>query len=348
MDEREARFFGTGRRTAGGLGAALALALALAFWVGPQLAGPGPARAGERLIRIGVAKIVSHAALDAEERGFAAALASSGFREGVNVSFDHQNAEGDLARAEAIARKFRDEKADLIHSIATPTTQAVVRLIRDIPVVFSAITDPVGAGIVPADSEPGKKTGTNVTGVSDLWPVSLQMETYARFAPEAKAWGTIYNPAEDNSVMHIRAMRQAAASLGLTLAEATVSASSEVERAAESLAGRVQAMTITSDNTAVANLEAIVRVCDARKIPLFAGDIDSVPRGAVAAYGLDYYLVGYSAGKKAALVLKGVSPGDIPWGPMEKFSLVINLKAAQAQGLEISPTLLKRADRVIR
>ncbi len=346
MNNRETRFFGAG--LAWGLGLLALAFLALALWVGSGPGSPRPIRAGEGLIRIGVSKIVSHAALDAEERGFEAALASSGFQEEVNVSFDHQNAGGDLARAEAIARRFRDSRVDLIHSIATPTTQAVVRLIHDIPVVFSAITDPVGAGIVPADSEPGKKTGTNVTGVSDLWPVSLQLETYARFAPGAKAWGTIYNPAEANSVMHIRAMRQAAAALGLTLVEATVSASDEVERAAESLADRVQAITITSDNTAVANLEAIVRVCNARKIPLFAGDIDSVPRGAVAAYGLDYYLVGYSAGKKAALVLKGVSPGDIPWGPMEKFSLVINLKAAQAQGLEISPTLLKRADRVIR
>jgi putative ABC transport system substrate-binding protein len=143
-------------------------------------------------------------------------------------------------------------------------------------------------------------------------------------------------------------MREAAQRLGLTLIEATVASSTEVGVAAAQLADKVQAFTITSDNTTVAALEAIARVCDQRKIPLFAGDIDSVARGAVLAYGLDYFLVGYSAGRKAALVLKGISPGDVPWGPVEKFSLVINLRAARAQGVTLAPDLLAKADKVIQ
>ena len=303
--------------------------------------------ADQKLLRIGVTKIVSHAALDADEKGFEAALASAGFKEGVNVRYDRQNAQGDTAKAAAIAQKFEADKVDLVHSIATPTSQAAVRAIRTIPVVFSSISDPVGAAVVPQDSAPGKKTGTNVTGVSDLWPVLLQMETYAKFVPKAKKWGTIYNPAEVNSVTHIKAMRAAAKSLGLELIEVQVSHSDAVEQAANSLVGKVQAITITSDNTTVSKFDILAQVCDKNKIPLFAGDVDSVPRGAVAAYGLDYYLVGYSAGKKAALVLKGVKPGDIPWGPVEKFSLVINQKAARAQGVTVSPELLKKADKVL-
>lgn len=303
--------------------------------------------AGPTMVRIGVTKIVSHAALDADEKGFEAALASAGFKEGVNAIYDRQNAQGDMAKAMAIARKFKGDKVDLVHSIATPTSQAVVKVIDKIPVVFSSITDPVNAGVVPKDSAPGKKTGTNVTGVSDLWPVLLQMETYAKFVPKAMKWGTIYNPAEANSVTHIKLMREAAKTLGLELVEVHVAKSAEVEQAANSLVGKVQAITITSDNTTVTNLDAIARVCDKNKIALFAGDVDSVPRGAVAAYGMDYFLVGYSAGKKAALVLKGVKPGDIPWGPVEKFSLVINLKAARAQGVNVPPDLLKRADKVL-
>ena len=174
------------------------------------------------------------------------------------------------------------------------------------------------------------------------------METYAKFVPKAKKWGTIYNPAEANSVMHIKAMRDVTKKLGLELVEVTISNSREVSRAAASLVGKVQAITITSDNTTVTDLEAIVAVCNKHKIALFAGDVDSVSRGAVAAYGLDYFLVGYSAGKKAALVLKGVKPGDIPWGPVEKFSLVINEKAAKAQGVTITPAMLKKADKVLR
>lgn len=297
---------------------------------------------------IGVTKIVAHAALDADEKGFEAGLASAGFKEGVNITYDRQNAMGDMPKAQAIAQRFVDQKVDLIHTIATPTTQAVVKVAKTIPVVFSSITDPVSAGIVPKDSAPGNKTGTNLTGVSDQWPVALQMQTYAKMLPTAKRWGTIYNPAEANSVTHVDAMREATKKLGLTLVEVKIASGKEVAHAAASLIGKVDAITITSDNTAVAEFESIVKVCNEKKIPLFAGDVDSVARGAVVAYGLDYYLVGYSAGKKASLILKGTKPGDIPWGPVEKFSLVINQKAASAQGMVITPEFLKKADKVIK
>ncbi len=298
-------------------------------------------------VRIGVLKIVSHAALDADAKGFEAGLASAGFKEGVNVSYLRRDALGNMATAEAMAKELVAANVDLIHAIATPTAQAVMRTGARLPLVFSSVTDPVRAGVVPPDSAPGQKTGTHVTGVSDLWPVKLQMETYASAVPRAKVWGTIYNPLEVNSLTHIQAIRDACKQLGLTLVEVKVGRSDEVGAAAASLVGKVQAITITSDNTTVASLEAIALVCDQHKIALFAGDTDSVARGAVMALGLDYYLVGYSAGKKAALVLKGIQPGELPWGPVEKFSLVINQKAAKAQGLVLSAELLARADKVI-
>lgn len=297
---------------------------------------------------IGVIKIASHAALDADEKGFEAAMAGAGFKEGVNVTYDRQNAQGDPAKAAAIAQKFVDQKVDLVHSIATPTTQAVVKLTKNIPVVFSSITDPANAGIVAKNSAPGSKTGTNVTGVSDMWPVYLQMELYTKIVPKVKKWGTIYNPAESNSVIHIKAMREAAKKLGIELVEATVANKNEVAQTASTLAGKVKAIAITSDNTVYSDLEAVVKVCNEKKIPLFVGDEGGVSRGAIAAYGLDYYLVGYTAGKKAALILKGMKPGDIPWGPVEKFSLIINEKAAKAQGVTIAPDLLKKAGKVIK
>jgi putative ABC transport system substrate-binding protein len=302
----------------------------------------------KKMIRIGVTQIVSHVALNADQKGFENALSSSGFKEGVNVIYNRQNAQGDMNKANAIAQKFMDEKVDLIHAISTPTTQAVVKINRDIPVVFSSITDPISAGIVPKDSAPGKKSGTNVTGVSDRWPVVRQMEMYAKFVPKAKKWGTIYNAQEANSVVHIKEMREATKKMGLELVEVTITNRSEVARAVNSLVGKVQAIVISSDNTAISDFETIVKVCNKNKIALFAGDVDSVPKGAIAAYGLDYFLVGYSAGKKAVQVLKGMKPGEIPWGPMEKFSLVINAKAAKIQGVTIAPDILKKADKVLK
>jgi putative ABC transport system substrate-binding protein len=303
----------------------------------------------KKMIRIGVTQIVSHPALDGDAKGFEKALADAGFKEGVIVTYDRQNAQGDMANAQTIAQKFLDAKVDMIHSIATPTSQAVVKTIKNIPVVFSSVTDPVDAGLVPKTSPSGTKSGTNVTGVSDRWPVSLQFEMYTKFVPKAKKWGTIYNAGDANSMVHIKEMREAAKKLGVELMEASISTSAETMQAAQSLAGKgVQAINITSDNTAVSAFEAIVKICNEKKIPLFAGDVDSVPRGAIAAYGLDYFLIGESAGKKAVQVLKGKKPGDIPWGPAEKFSLVISQKAAKTQGVTVPPDLLKKADKVIK
>ena len=329
------------RRLTASVCAAAALALLAALTPSSAVASGG------KVWRIGMTKIVAHAALDADERGFVDALAAAGFREGVNVVYDRRNAEGDPAKAAAIAEAFGGGGVDLIHAIATPTAQAAVKAARGTPVVFSAVTDPVAAGIVPKGSAPGHKTGNNVTGVSDKWPVRLQMETYARVVPKARAWGTIYNPAEANSVSHVAEMREAARALGLQLIEVHATRAADVAGAAKSLVGRVQAIAITADNTSVAHFEDIARVCNEHRIALFAGDVDSVPKGAIAAYGMDYYLIGYAAGKKAALILKGVKPGDVPWGLMEKFSLVINRRAAELQGVTLGPELLAKADKVV-
>jgi putative ABC transport system substrate-binding protein len=303
----------------------------------------------KRIFKIGITQIVSHPALDADEKGFEKALADAGFNEGVSVTYDRQNAQGDMANAQTIAQKFLDTKVDLVHSIATPTSQAAVKTIKTIPIIFSSVTDPVDAGLIPRTSPSGTKSGTNVTGVSDHWPIYLQFEIYTKFVPKAKKWGTIYNAGEANSLVLIKEMKEAAEKLGVELIEATISTSAEAMQAAQSLAGKgVQAINITSDNTAVSAFEAMVKVCNEKKIPLFAGDVGSVPRGAVAAYGLDYFLIGESAGKKASQILRGKKPADIPWGPAEKISLVINEKAAKAQGVVLFPELLKKADKVIK
>lgn len=301
----------------------------------------------KKVRRICVTTIVSHPALDADERGFEAGLASAGFKEGVNVVYERYNAEGDSKAADVISQKLAKSNCDLIHTIATPTTQSVIKYVDKTPIVFSSVTDPEAAGIVPKGSAPGTKTGNHITGVSDKWPVYLQMRTYAKFVPQAKAWGTIYNPNEDNSISHVREMQKAVKDLGIKLIEEHATNVEEVEASARSLVGRVQAIVITADNTSVAHIDTIAKICDQNRIALFAGDVDSVSKGAIAAYGNDYYLIGYSAGKKAALILKGIKPGDIPWGLVEKFSFIINRRAASLQGVDIAPDLLRRADKLL-
>jgi putative ABC transport system substrate-binding protein len=295
-----------------------------------------------QMIRIGEYQIVSHPALDNDSKGFAAALKEEGFIAGKNVTFDRQNAQGDQANCSIIARKFEDDKVNLIHAISTPCAQASVKISKDIPIVFSSVTDPVATGIVPKMGQ----TGTNVTGVSDRWPIKLQCEMYQKLIPKAKRWGTIYNPGDVNVTFHIKEMKEAVEKLGGKLIEAHVSTSAEVMQAAQSLVGRVDAIHITSDNTSVSAFESIVKVCNENKIPLFVGDRDSVPRGAIAAYGLDYFKVGYTAGKKAALILKGENPGKVPAGLAAGYSLWINEKHAKLQGLKLPAKLPEKPDRL--
>lgn len=295
--------------------------------------------ASAKMIRIGEHQIVAHPALDNDSRGFKAALEEEGFIEGKNITIDRQNAHGDQPNCFIIARKFVDDKVDLIHAISTPNAQASVKLTKTIPIVFSSVTDPVATGIVPGMGA----SGTNVTGVSDRWPISLQCRMYQDLVPSAKRWGTIYNPGDVNVAVHIKEMKETVEAMGGTLVEAHVSGSAEVMQAAQSLIGRVDAIHITSDNTCVSAFEAIAKVCNDNNIPLFAGDRDSVPRGASAAYGPDYFMIGYSAGKQAARILRGEDPGGIPAGLASDYSLWVSLKHAGAQGLTLPETLVRKA-----
>jgi len=299
----------------------------------------GMPEAFAKMIRIGEHQIVSHPALDNDSKGFKVALEEEGFIEGKNITIDRQNAQGEQPNCAIIAQKFEDDKVDLIHAISTPNAQASAKISKTIPIVFSSVTDPVKTGIVPKMG----KTGIHVTGVSDRWPISLQCRMYQNLAPQAKRWGTIYNPGDVNVTFHIQEMKEAVTQMGGQLVEAHISGSAEVMQAAQSLVGRVDAIHITSDNTAVSAFESIVKVCNENRIPLFVGDRDSVPRGAIASYGLDYFMVGYTAGKKAARILKGEKPGEIPAGLAEGYSLWVSFLHAKNQGLNLPATLIEKA-----
>jgi putative ABC transport system substrate-binding protein len=299
------------------------------------------------IFKIGVTQTVSYPDFDADAKGFEKALAEAGFKEGIHVIYDRQNAQGNLNHAQAIAQKFLNTKVDLIHCIATPSSQAVMKTVKSIPVVFSSVTDPIDAGLIPPPNPLGIRTGMNITGVSDRWPVSLQFEMVTRFFPRAKKWGTIYNPVDPKSILYIREMRETAKKLGVELIEGTISSEGETLQAVQFLSEKVLAIHITFDFMAISSFDTIVKVCNEKKIPLFGGDLKCVSRGAMAAYGLDYFQIGHSAGRKAVQILKGEKPGDIPWELGDKLLLMVNEKAAKAQGAIISLELLRRADKVV-
>lgn len=301
---------------------------------------------GTSMTKIGITQIVTHPALDANRQGFIDQLAAEGFIEGENVEYDFRNPEGDMTVAASIAQSFVSEKVDLILSIATPTSQACVQAAEGskIPIVFGSVTDPVAAGLVASWDEPG---GT-VTGISDWADVATQVKLIKDILPNVQKLGTVYNAGEVNSKVQIDELKKAAPSLGITqIVEATAATTADVLAAAQSLVGRVDAIWVPTDNTAVAAFEAIVKVCEDNQIPLFAADTATVERGAIGTPGIDYYQLGIECGQVAARILRGEKPSDIPVKKVDMTDLYLNPTAAARYGVTIPQAVLDKATKIV-
>ncbi|MED3574175.1 ABC transporter substrate binding protein [Cytobacillus praedii] len=308
--------------------------------------GPGSKEAGgskeeKETVKIGITQLVEHPSLDAAREGFIAALKDAGYEEGKNLKLDYQNAQGDMNNNMTIAQNLVADDNDLILAIATASAQAVVQSTKEIPTLFTAITDPVGAELV----ESFEKPGGNVTGTSDTHPDAIKntMNAIKRFFPDAKKVGMIYNSGEPNSVVNVENAKKALKELGLEAVETTISASSEVKQAAESLVGRADVFYIPKDNTVVSALESVITVANEKDIPTFVGESDSVKRGTFASYGFEYHDLGYTTGKMAVEILKGKKPSEIPVGFPESLELVINKAAAEQEGITLTEEMLKDA-----
>jgi len=296
---------------------------------------------------IGVTQIVEHPALDAIVDGFQEALEEAGFKEGVDVVYDLQNAQGDFNNAISIAQKFKDDKVDMILAIATQTAQAALQVNQEIPIIIGAVTDPIAANLAAS----WESSGNNVTGMSDAAPNKQQIELIPRFLPKAKNVGTIYNAGEANSVVQVEVAKEACKELGLNLIEVTVSNSSEVLMAAQSLEGRVDAIYIVTDNTVVSALESVINVCNKEKIALIVADPSLVDKGALASYGIDYFSLGKKSGEIALKVIDGVKPSDIPMQMISDpndLQFVINLDTAKTIGITVSEEIIEEADKIIK
>ncbi len=300
-----------------------------------------PARADE--VTVAVTAIVEHPALDAVRDGVKEALAAAGYKEGENLKFLYESAQGNPATAAQIARQFAGEGPNVIVPISTPSAQAVVSSTRDIPVVFTAVSDPLGAQLVKDMDKPGG----NVTGLSDLSPVAEHVALIKEILPNVKSIGYLYNSGEANSVSLLAVLKTEAEKAGLTVVESAATKSAEVQGAARALVGRADVIYIPTDNTIISALEGAVAVAEEAKLPLFTADTDSVSRGAVAALGFNYHDVGKQTGDLVVRVLKGENPGDIAVKVAAGTDLVINKAAASKMGVTFPESVLGRATRVI-
>ncbi|WP_018632707.1 ABC transporter substrate-binding protein [Neomegalonema perideroedes] len=297
----------------------------------------GAAMAQERPL-VAVSQIVEHPALDAARRGLIDGLDAAGYRAGDTIRFSYQTAQGNPAVAAQIARQFVGENPAVLVGIATPTAQALAAATQDIPIVFTAVTDPVDAKLIASFAKPGG----NVTGLSDMSPVTDHVKLIREILPEAKTIGVVYNPGEANAVSLLAALKAAAPGEGFTVIEASAARTSEVQSAAQGLGPRVDVIYAPTDNTVASAIAALVNGAKASDTPVIGGETSFVEAGAVAALGFDYYQVGVQTADYVVEILKGRKPADLPARVAVGTDLKVNLEAAKALGITFSEELLAR------
>jgi putative ABC transport system substrate-binding protein len=303
-------------------------------------AASGPAVAQQS---VAMTAIVEHPALDAVRDGIKKGLADLGYAEGTDVVFSYETAQGNAATAAQIARQFIGEAPDVIVAISTPSAQAAAAATTEIPIVFSAVTDPLAAGLVASIEAPGG----NITGVSDMAPIGDHIALIQEITPDVKRLGVLYNPGEANSVSSLAAVKEEAGAAGIEVVEGPATKSAEVQAAARSLVGKVDAIYVPTDNTIVSALESAVGVADEAKLPLYAADTDSVARGALAAVGFNYFDVGVQTAALVDQVLKGTDPGSIAVVFASGTDLQVNKATADLIGVTLPQAVLDRAAKVV-
>lgn len=279
--------------------------------------------------KIGVTQIVEHPSLDAAYEGFKKALEDAG----IEVEYKEENAQNDNSLNATIANNLVNSGVDLIFANSTPSAQAVAGLTKDIPIVFTSVTDAVSAELVQSMESPGG----NVTGTVDTQPDAIP-STIAFLKDElgAKNVGMVFNAGEANSRAQVDAVKEQMTAVGLNVVEASVSTSAEVKQATESLIGKVDSLYIITDNTVVSALESVVSVANDHKLPMMVGEFDSVKRGGLGAYGFEYFDIGYEAGQMAVKILTGEStPADLPVQFPQNLRFVLNQATVNALGIEV-------------
>ncbi|MGX1598105.1 ABC transporter substrate-binding protein [Dietzia maris] len=292
---------------------------------------------GGESYRIGINQLVQHPALDSATAGFKEAFSEAG----VEVEFDEQNANGEQGTALTIAQQFASDDLDLALAVATPAAQAMAQNITDVPLLFTAVTDPVSAELVDSMEEPG----ANVTGTSDAAPIEKQLELLKEIVPDAERIGIVYASGEVNSQVQVDQAREAAGPLGLEIETQTVTTVNEIQQAVEAL-GDVDAIYVPTDNMVVSGIASLVQVAEGKQIPVIAAESGTVEGGAVATLGIDYTELGRQTGEMALRILRdGEDPATMPVETATEFTYVVNEDAAERQGVTIPEDILAEAEK---
>lgn len=283
---------------------------------------------------IGISQFAVHGSLDNCREGFLAGLAEEGFVEGENLNIEYVNAQAEPGTAAMTTDNFVTKKVDMICAIATPTAMTAYNstMNTEIPVIYTAVSDPVEAGLANEDGTP---VG-NITGTSDALAVDAQLQMIREILPDAKKIGIIYTTSEANSISTVASYEEAAAGYGFEIVTTGITAMSEVPLAAADMVTKVDCITNLTDNTVVSALQSVLDEANKANIPVFGSEVEQVKAGCVASMGLEYFELGKQTGKMAAMILRGeAKASEMKFEVITEPSLYVNFAAAEKIGLEL-------------
>lgn len=319
------------------------LTMAMAATMATGCAGNSSESSGDKdSYTIGISQFAEHGSLDNCREGFLQGLEEEGIVEGENLTVDLKNAAADMGTTGQISDSFVSDKVDLICAIATPAAQSAYNaaMDADIPVIYTAVTDPVAAELAGEDGTPVGE----VTGTSDELPVEAQLQMIRQLLPDAKKIGIMYTTSEANSVSAIETYKSLVDKYDFELVEKGITTTADVALAADDLLSQVDCITNLTDNTVVASLSTILEKADEKKIPVFGSEIEQVKNGCLAAEGLDYIALGKQTGKMAAQVLKGEKKAsELNYEIITEPGFYVNTKVAEELGVTVPEELMAEA-----
>lgn len=294
---------------------------------------------------IGIEQFAEHGSLDNCREGFLEGLKEEGIEEGKNLTVEYKNAAADMGTCGQISDGFASDKVDLMVGIATPSAQSLYNaaMDADIPVIYTAVTDPLAAELADEDGNPVGE----ITGTSDKLPVKQQLEMIREMLPDAKTIGILYTTSEANSESAIKEYQELAGEYDFKIETAGITTTADIPLAAQTLLEKVDCLTNLTDNTVVSSLPTILEMANEKKIPVFGSEIEQVKLGCLAAEGLDYVELGKQTGRMAAQVLKGEKKAsELPFETIEEASLYVNTAAAEKLGVELPEEMTTSAAEV--
>lgn len=298
-----------------------------------------PADDVSKSFKIGITQIVDHPSLNVCRQGALDKLAELGYVEGDNLTVDYQNAQGEMTNATTIGQQFVSDKVDVIMAIATPTAQAAYAAANgNIPVVFSAVSEPAAADLA-------NKDGSNiagVTGTSDKLPVAATFEIIKALTPDAVKVGILHNTGEVNSDVQLKEAKDKSGEYGFEIIDVGVTSTNEIASALDTLLPQVDVIMNLTDNMVVASLPLLVQKCNEAKIPLYGSEDTQVKGGALASAGVDYYVLGQMTGEMIAKIFEGAMAEELPIAAMTEPILTVNSEQLELLGLTVPDSISDR------